>query len=346
MKCDVVVDLQYGSTAKGKVCQYLASKRNYDASIRVQSIQAGHTVFYNGVAYKMRTIPCAWTNPSVLLILGPGAFIDKDLLLAEIKMIEDAGLDVKGRLYLDYRATYIIPEDFLAEKEEKLGEKIGSTLEGAGASLIRKIWRKAKPSRVCDDNWANENGLMVYDTVELIQNMSVLLEGCQGTLLSVHTSPYYPFCTSRECTVSGILSEAGISPFDVKNVHGVFRTLPIRVGGNSGGTSGVELTWEQVAKMSGNPTLIPERTTVTNRQRRIFQFSVKDIQHSIMLNKPNQFYLTFIDYINFKDYGLKDAHLLSEKSNNFINFVEKSIGRRIDWISTGVEPDNFIEFNY
>jgi len=85
MKVDVVVDMQYGSTAKGKVCAYLARNKNYDASVRVQSIQAGHTIYHKGKAYKMRTIPCAWVNMNTYIILGAGCFIDKQLLLDEIK---------------------------------------------------------------------------------------------------------------------------------------------------------------------------------------------------------------------------------------------------------------------
>lgn len=344
MKCDVVIDLQFGSTAKGKVVQYLSEKNNYSACVRVQSIQAGHTVHYKNKFYKMRTIPCAWVNLNTYLLIGAGQFLEKELLLAEVEMLKDVCPNLKSRLLIDYRATYITEDDIKAESENKLTSKIGSTSEGAGSSLIRKIWRKDKPTRVCDDNWAKQNEFKVVDTVKFM-NMcdSVLVEGSQGTLLSVHTSPYYPFCTSRECTASGIISEAGISPIDVRNIYGVFRTYPIRVGGNSGDTGGIELSWEQMAKRSGNKKLKPEVTTVTNRDRRIFEFSLKDMRHSILLNKPTKFCMTFIDYINHKDYGKTSWFNLSKKSKEFCRDIEYRLGIELDWLSTGEKINHCIK---
>ncbi len=346
MKCDVVIDLQYGSTAKGKICARLAKTGKYDASVRVQSIQAGHTIYYKGEAFKMQTIPVAWVDPNVDLILGAGIFIKKSLLLKEIEMINEAmGGDVRKRLYLDYRANYITQADIDAESSNELTRKIGSTGEGAGSSLIRKIWRKDEPTRVEDDDWAIRNGLKVVDTIERMNDYSnkILLEGCQGTMLSVHTSPEYPFVTSRECTVSGIASEAGISPKDIDEIHGVFRTYPIRVGGNSGKTDGEELTWEEIAKRSGYDSLVPEITTVTKRQRRIFEFSVKEMKHAIMVNKPTHYHITFADYINREDYGKHGEFSgLTNDSQHFMNFVENELGIELNTIGTGEKPDHII----
>lgn len=345
MRAEVVVDLQFGSTAKGKVCAHLARSQPFDASVRVQSIQAGHTIYQGGKQFKMRTIPCAWVDPGVRLILGAGCFIEKKLLLEEIEMIESAGYKIRDRLYLDYRANYVMPEDFLSEDKNNLTKKIGSTSEGAGASLIRKIWRKDKPTRVVDDSWAGENGLNVFDSISWMNSgdMRILVEGCQGTLLSVHTSPYYPFCTSRECTVAGIISEAGISPFDVVEVHGVFRTYPIRVGGNSGDTGGKELSWEDIRNLSQNPDLKPETTTVTGRERRIFEFSDFDFQHSIWLNKPTKYYLAFMDYVNHIDYGVDRWDNLSARSRTWICSLEKRFDIKIGWVSTGEKPHHIID---
>lgn len=343
MKCDVVVDLQYGSTAKGKVVQYLVTQKRYSASMRVQSIQAGHTVYYKGKAFKMRTIPCAWVDPNVLLLLGPGIFIDKDLLLHEIAMLEEAGVEIKSRLYLDFRANYIIEADKIAEADAGLTKKMGSTGEGAGSSLIRKIWRKSEATRVIDDSWASENKLQVCDTITLMDRLNtVLVEGCQGTMLSLHTSPEYPFVTSREASVSGIISECGISPFDVENIHGVFRTYPIRVGGNSGKTASKELEWDEISKRSGLRNLKPETTTVTGRNRRIFEYSFSEMKHAMIINRPNHLYLTFIDYLHSGDYGKKEGYdKLSKTSRDWIEEREKELGN-INWLSTGEQAEHYI----
>ena len=201
MKAEIVVDLQFGSTGKGAVCAYLARSGRFGASVRVQSIQAGHTVYYEGKLYKMRTIPCAWVNPEMLLMLGPGCFVDKDLLLEEIGMVDWAtGGYVRDRLVVDYRATYVTEADVAAERG--LDKKIGSTAHGAGASLVRKLERRRKPTRAIDDSWLQDNRIRMEDSVQLLQRENVLVEGCQGTMLSVHTSPYYPYVTARECTAA------------------------------------------------------------------------------------------------------------------------------------------------
>lgn len=347
MKADVIVDLQFGSTGKGAVAAYLVKKREYDASVRVQSIQAGHTLYHNGQPYKMRTIPCAWVNPDVKLVLGPGCFIEKELLLNEIDMINGAmGGDVRDRLIVDHRATYIIPEDAKLEEKLKLEKKMGSTAHGAGASLIRKLWRDSPPTRVCDDSWARENGIRTQDTIRYLQNMQVLVEGCQGTMLSIHTSPYYPYVTSRECTASGILSECGIAPRDVRSVMGVFRSLPIRVGGNSGPSGSYELSWDDVNKRAGR-VVEPERTTVTNRVRRIFEFNWDDFEHALLVNKPDELYLTFADYLSPGIYGARTFADLTPEGRTalygFINELEQRFRIKIRWVGTGEQADHYIE---
>lgn len=344
MKADIIVDMQYGSCGKGAIAQYLTTQKNYSATIRVQSVQAGHTIYHKGKKYVMRTLPCAWVDPNVLLILGAGIFIEKELLLKEIAMLEADGIEIKHRLYIDYRATYITDEDVKAEATNNLVKKMGSTGEGAGSSLIRKIWRKDTPSRVIDDEWAMKHKLQICDTITLMDSLNtVLVEGCQGTMLAVHTSPQYPYVTSRECTVSGILSECGIAPFDVDNVHGVFRSNPIRVGGNSGNTASKELTWEEVAKESGAKVIIPEKTTVTQRDRRIFEYSASEMKHAMMINRPNHLYLTFVDYINVEDYGKTEFEQLSDKSKRWIKERELELGQYINWVSTGEQAEHFAE---
>ena len=347
MKCEVVVDLQFGSTGKGAVAAYLANKRTYDASVRVQSIQAGHTVYFKGDPYKMRTIPCAWVNPDTILVLGPGAFIEKQLLLDEIDMVSKAtGEDVRDRLRVDFRATYIVPEDFQAEEVRGIAGSIGSTAHGAGASLIRKLWR-GKPTRVIDDSWAEEHGIVTCDSIRMLEKAEVLLEGCQGTMLSIHTSPYYPFVTSRESTAAGIISEAGISPRAVTKIHGVFRTFPIRVGGNSGPTGARELTWAEVNERAGRQ-VEPERTTVTNKVRRIFEFSMEDFQHALRVNDPTDLYMTFADYLAPGIYGASSQEDLTiEGAQAISDKVSEIYGhtfRKVNWVGTGEKAEHFIEW--
>ena len=66
-----------------------------------------------------------------------------------------------------------------------------------------------------------------------VKRHRILLEGTQGTSLSLHHGRY-PHVTTRDTTVSGCLADAGISPSNVRKIIMVCRTFPIRVGGPSG----------------------------------------------------------------------------------------------------------------
>jgi adenylosuccinate synthase len=351
---DIVVDLQFGSTAKGKISAQLAKENKYTGSMRVQSIQAGHTIWHEGKKFVMRTIPCAWVDPNVKLYVGPGAFIEKELLEHEVNMIEDAGYSVKDRLFVDYRATWVTTDDSEAETDKNSNDlvtKIGSTGEGSGASLIRKLMRggMGPVQRAGDDDFVRNltgNPDSVTDVLQMIANGShecILVEGAQGTLLSVHTSPYFPFTTSRECTVAGIMSECGLPVQALRDVYGVFRTFPIRVGGNSGPTGAVELTWEDIDRISGK--VVPrEKTTVTKRVRRIFEFSDEDFQHSCFINRPTKLVVAFADYLDHRNHGVSKFEDLQPDTVEWIRDKVMLAGALVSHVSTGPKEEDIVKF--
>ena len=79
MKVDVLLDLSFGSSAKGHVIEDLLKYRKYTSSIRTGATNAGHSLSYKGKMYSVQTIPCAWVDPNVKLFLGAGCFIEKKL---------------------------------------------------------------------------------------------------------------------------------------------------------------------------------------------------------------------------------------------------------------------------
>jgi adenylosuccinate synthase len=343
MPVDVLVGLQYGSEGKGKIAAHLAHE--YDASVRVGAYQAGHTIHYNGKEYKMQTIPCQWINPECKIIIGAGGFIKLDILEREIKWIEDAGLDIRDRLFIDNRVTIGKIAHAQKELQEGMGDKIGSTQEGIGACLIEKIERKGQAIQAKDVESLQP---YVCDTIKLIdallsQGQNIFIEGTQGCHLSVVTSNHYPKCTSRDCNVSGILADCGISPVHVRNIIGVMRVYPIRVAGNSGDTGNAEISWETVGSRSLSRNNITERTTVTKNVRRVFEFSNDDVQEAIIINRPNIVALMFVDHINAFDYGKYGYGTLSQLSRNWIKTKEIELGIHVSLMSTGKGPDNIVD---
>lgn len=323
---DVILGGQFGSEGKGLVAGHLG-RSEYDTIISVNSAQAGHTVYRAGVKIVTRHIPSAAVfNFDAMIYLAPGAVINPDVLREEIIMLQANGIPIEKRLAISESATIITPECIHEEEEEKKWEAIGSTCEGVGAALARRVRRKgavtakdyySAPGRqvdfaVVDRAW--HFGLVDGICKDAVGD--VLLEGSQGWGLSVY-GLYFPFCTSRDTSLAGIMSAAQLPIQYVRDVYGVYRTYPIRVAGNSGPLRD-ELTWERVAELSGY-TSLREITTVTKRVRRVGAFDYKFYVESVLSNGVTRPVITFMNYL---DHRIEDASLparfLSDKTSPFL----------------------------
>ena len=294
MQCDVIVGMQWGSEGKGKIAAMLALE--YDASVRVGGPNAGHTVIVNGKPRVTRHLPAAVVNRDCRLYLGAGACID--LAVLEHELDEWADYDAAARLTIDPRASLVWPHH--REQEQKDCGWMGSTCKGGGAALIDKIRRHTStpPIDTTGPLRVGSRAILVADVrTRLEQHSSVLVEGTQGVLLSLDHGDW-PWVTARNVTPSAILGDIGIGPRDVRRVYGVLRTYPIRVGGPSGPMPG-EITWEELAAESGKP-IDPERTTVTQRPRRIARIDWAQLQRAQRLTGAHGFVVTFLDYIRFE----------------------------------------------
>ncbi len=330
-KVDIVIGGQYGSEGKGKVISYLS--KEYDICIRTGGPNAGHTVLINGKKYKLRCLPSCFLNKKTLLLIGPGAVIDPEIFLNEINLLDIE----KNRVFIDYRAGII--EKRHKQEESEIRKTIGSTGQGVGAALINRIRRDGTFKLVKDFNKLSE---FLTDTVELVnkgvnKGKRVLVEGTQGFGLSLFHGKY-PYVTSRDTTAQAFLSECGISPKLVDQIFLVIRSYPIRVAGNSGPLY-KEISWKVVTNESGSTSPIIEKTTVTQKVRRVGRFNMKLIKQAVMVNRPTQIALNFIDYVSSKDRGKRKYEDLTEKSQKFIKEIEKETNVPVTLIGTG--PDTY-----
>lgn len=290
---DVLVGGQWGSEGKGNIVSRIAHK--YDVLVRTGGPNAGHQVVTYQDAdsqFKLtfRHLPSgAAHNKMARLILGAGAVIHPETLFREM---EQASIDPK-RLCIHPNAAVIWDAD--RETDGQRFRSISTTGQGVGSATIRKISRDATTYTLARD----EMLLRPYIWSEAIEGDRILVEGTQGTLLSLHHGSW-PYVTSRDTTAAGFLSEAGIGPTRVKRVIMVCRTYPIRVAGPSGPMAR-ETTWQQVAVQSGKYTadqlMQAEITSTTKRQRRVAEFSHADFVHALTLNEPTDIALTFCDYL-------------------------------------------------
>ena len=319
MPVTVVVGGQFGSEGKGKVAYILAKRTRASIAVRVGGSNAGHTAYdATGCKQAFRHLPTAALLPDVLCVLGPGCLIDPDVLCDELERTELP----PRRLRIDPMAFVITERHRNREADTGIAERIGSTASGTGAALVERI------ERLSSDNLAHRDPFLRRFITEPVRDIlrpaldrgeRVIVEGTQGFGLSNLQSPDYPKVTSRDTTAATFVAEAALSPLDVDEVVLVIRAYPIRVAGDSGPIP-KETTWEDVGRLTGQAHLV-ERTTVTGRVRRVAQFDAAVVRAAIAANAPTCIVLNHVDYIG-------------SGSAEFVEKVEASIGRRVDWLGT------------
>src|SRR5690606_3570968 len=78
-----VVGAQYGSEGKGVIVNHIANR--YQVHVRVGGPNAGHSFVHKGRVWKMQVIPCGWTNPDAILVLGRGMLVNPETLALELR---------------------------------------------------------------------------------------------------------------------------------------------------------------------------------------------------------------------------------------------------------------------
>ena len=344
-KLTVLVGGQYGSEGKGAVAAHVAN--DYQVHVRVGSPNAGHTIYWNGEKHVMQSIPCGWINPNAVIMIGRGALLNMKQLMKELVHVMQYYPDFLSRLIIDQEAG-ILDEKFHEEEGGVNGEmhrRIGSTGEGVGPARIARLQRDPSKFRQFKDV-AEEYGLekcMRKGTPYSVasaqdRGLNILIEGTQGSALSLLHS-HWPYCTSIDTNAAGIISEVGIAPSRVTDVLMVCRTYPIRVAGNSGPMKN-EIHWNEIVDANGHP-IVPEKTTVTKKVRRIARWDDELFQQSCILNAPTEVALTFADYVDPHLYGVDDMTVV--KGSKLLNdFMHKhGLTDKVKYIGTG--PRTMVE---
>lgn len=142
MSVTILVGSQWGDEGKGKIVDILSEK--YNIVTRYQGgANAGHTVEIGDKQYILHLIPSGILREDVICVIGNGVVIDPTALLEEIKILEENGIKVDGRLFISQNAHLIMPYHKLLDSISESGEnKIGTTGRGIGPCYIDKYARK------------------------------------------------------------------------------------------------------------------------------------------------------------------------------------------------------------
>ncbi len=142
MPATIVLGAQWGDEGKGKVVDALAETA--DMVVRYQGgNNAGHTIVVGEERFALSQIPSGVMYPHCTPVIASGCVIDPKVLLDEIDMLTERGID-PSRLRVSGNAHLVMPyhRKLDAVMERYLGRnKIGTTKKGIGPAYTDKVSR-------------------------------------------------------------------------------------------------------------------------------------------------------------------------------------------------------------
>jgi adenylosuccinate synthase len=334
----VVVGGQFGSEGKGKISAIITLQEEIDLCIRCGGPNSGHSFQKeNGELVLLRQLPTGFVRPQTRLLIPAGGLVDLEVLRSEIQSL---GLDAT-RVGIDRNAMVITTVDREKERELGLSERLSSTLCGVGSAVARRALR-ASDVQLAANVAATQDWLRSYITdvsaetnTAVDSGKKVLVEGTQGSGLSIYHSVFYPKATSRDTNAAGFLSEVGLSPRLVSEIVLVFRTFPIRVAGVQAGPLRDELSWAQLQAECRSPVPLQEYTSVTHKLRRLGRFDWEAARRAATLNRPTKLAINFLDYLDFENRGASSWDMLTPASKRFVNDLEEACDAAAFCLGTG-----------
>lgn len=314
----VLIGAQWGDEGKGKMVDYLAS----EAQIIVRfsgGANAGHTIVRGGEQFALHLIPSGVLYPDKTVVLGTGMVIDPEAMFAELSMLEERGIDWKGRVLVSDRAHLVLPRYRELDKaaEADRAKPIGTTGRGIGVSYALKASRDgvrladlADPDRLANLEPADREYLAAWApkllpmAVNLVDYLSkhrhsyVLFEGAQGALLDIDTGSY-PFVSSGMSCAAGAAAQGGIGPRRIDKVLGVFKAYSTRVGNGpfpSEFDPDSQSALCQFVRDTGR-----EYGVTTGRPRRCGYLDLVSLRYACLANSIDSLILTHLDVYDSLD---------------------------------------------
>ena len=173
----IIIGAQWGDEGKGKIVDLLTEK--FDIVARYQGgHNAGHTVTIKGTQFILHLIPSGILHGGRLCVIGPGVVLDPKAFFEEFDMLEKAGIEVRGNLFISNRAHLILPYHRAVEnaaEKARGAKKIGTTSRGIGPAYEDKIARRGL--RVVD---LFDEGSLKETIFELTQEKNCLIKALYG----------------------------------------------------------------------------------------------------------------------------------------------------------------------
>lgn len=325
-----ILGSQWGDEGKGKLVDILAEEYDVIMR-GTGGANAGHTIYNKGEKTVFHLVPSGMLHENKVCLMGNGMVIHFPTLFEEIDHLKKWGTSVFGRLFISSRAHIVFEYHKVIDKlqeERKAGKKVGTTLRGIGPAYSDKINRNGiRVLELADfENFktrylANLEALkkmhdFVFDPAEelsffkkhqktiigmtretsyllagfLEKKKTVLFEGANGTLLDIDHGTY-PYVTSSNASVGGLIAGCGLPSKNLKSVIGILKAYVTRVGEGPFPTELKDELGEKI-RAQGN-----EYGATTGRPRRCGWFDAVLAKYSALINGFTAFNLTKLDVL-------------------------------------------------
>ncbi len=417
-KVDVVLGAFFGDEGKGKVIDYLSTKadislrcaggNNAGHTIVIDGMKfamhlipsgifSGATsIIGNGVVIdpkvlldEIKTIKDAGFNTNNLLISEKAHVVfnyhqEYDLLEEDMRGKNKIGTTKRGigPCYSDKMARFgIRMEDFVSDKFPTL---LKNNIDNK--NKILKLYNKPtidyKKTLLEYTEYAKALKPYVCDTVNFIHSAlydgkCAVCEGAQATLLDIDFGTY-PYVTSSNTTIGGILSGTGLNAHNIGRVFGVIKAYSSRVGEGPYVTELLDETGDRIRDLGH------EYGTTTKRPRRCGWLDLVALKYATQINGFTDIAMNHLDTVgkleeiklcigyedkdgtvtsnystnpdrlkdmkpvyitfggNFDITGIKKYSRLPKKAKEYIGFIEKYLGIPVSLIGTGPDREDLI----
>jgi adenylosuccinate synthase len=144
MPLTIIVGSQWGDEGKGRVVDLLAADADMVARYSGGD-NAGHTVTVGEKNFKLHLLPSGVIHSHTIGLMGCGMVINPAVLLEEIEIVRQAGVEISPeRIKISHAAHLITPGHIAldaAQEQARGDQKIGTTKRGIGPAYTSKVTR-------------------------------------------------------------------------------------------------------------------------------------------------------------------------------------------------------------
>lgn len=316
---DIVADLAFGDSGKGKITSYLASKYSYDIVARwAGGNNAGHTVYVDGEKYATHLVPSGVFH-GITSLIGPGCVLHPESFYQELDYLSAAGFDAHNLVKVAPNC-HIVTEDHIEYDKRNLAAKLGTTSKGIAPAYASKAARTGiLASQVLDSKYLFQGR----------PSGRILCEGAQGIWLDINQGNY-PYVTSSE-TLPYAACSLGFPTQKIRNIWGCAKAYDTRSGEDPLFPN--ELLDVPEFKRIGE--LGEEYGTTTGRRRKVNWLNLDRLIEAINMTGSTHVVINKCDILEqFGEFKLyHNGNLLSFKNiQNFNVHIERNVVAACDLV--------------